>query len=111
MAFKKVCELEDLWEGEMASFEVDGHEVLIIHADGGAVRAVQGICPHQEIPLCEGALQGMTLMCRAHLWQFDVDSGESINPTGCRLALYKVKVEDGAVYVDVEGVTPVYSAA
>lgn len=111
MAFTAVCSLEDLWEGEMRSFMVDAHEVLIIHADGGLVRAVQGTCPHQEIPLVEGALQSHTLMCRAHLWQFNIESGESINPTGCRLSVYPVKVEKDTIYVDVEGIKPFYSAA
>lgn len=111
MAFQKVCNFDDLWEGEMEMYVVDGHEVLVIHADGGLVRAVQGICPHQEIPLVEGALQGHSLTCRAHLWQFDIESGLSVNPTGCHLAQYPVKVEDDVVYVDVEGVEPYYSVA
>jgi toluene monooxygenase system ferredoxin subunit len=111
MAFKEVCKLDDLWEGEMQSFMVDGQEVLVIRADGGLVQAVQGTCPHQEIPLVEGALQGRTLMCRAHLWQFDIGSGQSINPEGCRLSLYPVRVERDAIFVDVEGIEPFYSVA
>jgi toluene monooxygenase system ferredoxin subunit len=111
MAFKEVCKLDDLWEGEMQSFMVDGQEVLVIRADGGLVRAVQGTCPHQEIPLVEGALQGRTLMCRAHLWQFDIASGDSINPEGCKLSLYPVRVESESIFVDVEGIKPYYSAA
>lgn len=111
MAFKKVCSLEDLWEGEMEMYEIDDHEILIIHGDGGFVQAVQGICPHQEIPLVEGTLQGKILTCRAHLWQFDVIAGEGVNPTGCKLATYPVEVRGDDVYVDVEGVQPHYAAA
>lgn len=111
MSFTKVCSLDDLWEGEMELYDVDGHEVLIIHGDGGYVRAVQGICPHQEIPLVEGTLQGKTLTCRAHLWQFDVEVGEGINPTGCKLAIYPSEIRDDDIYVDVEGIKPFYSAA
>jgi toluene monooxygenase system ferredoxin subunit len=111
MAFQQVCKLDDLWEGEMQSFVVAGHEVLVIRADGGMVRAVQATCPHQEIPLVEGALQGHSLMCRAHLWQFDISTGQSINPEGCKLALYPVRLEQDTIFVDVEGVTPFYSAA
>lgn len=111
MALTKVCSLDDLWEGEMETFDVDGHEVLIIHADGGYVQAVQGICPHQEIPLEEGTLQGSTITCRAHLWQFDVKSGEGINPTGCKLAIYKSEVRGDDIYVDVSTAEPLYTAA
>lgn len=104
MAFTKVCTLDDLWEGEMEMFEIGGTEVLVIHCDGGVVHAVQGICPHQEIPLVEGTLQGRTLTCRAHLWQFDVTSGDGINPSDCTLAVYPVEVRGDDVYVDIEGI-------
>ena len=111
MTFQKVCSLDDLWEGEMEMFEIDGHEILIVHGDGGYVQAVQGICPHQEIPLVEGTLQGKVLTCRAHLWQFDVLAGEGVNPTGCKLAIYPVEVRGDDIYVDVEGIEPHYAAA
>ena len=109
MAFKKICSLDDVWEGEMASFELDGHDVLIIHLDGGKVQAWQAVCPHQDIPLEEGTLEFGVLTCRAHLWQFDVATGCSINPTGCELAGYPVRVEGDDILVDVEGVAPKYA--
>jgi len=73
MSFTKVCALDDLWEGEMESFTVNGQEILLVCADGGAVKSFQGICPHQDIPLVEGKFDGKTVICRAHLWQFDAD--------------------------------------
>ena len=69
--FTRVCSLDDLWEGDMESFEVAGKEILVIHADGGDLYAVQGICPHQEIPLEQGTLRAKTLTCRAHLCKWD----------------------------------------
>jgi len=54
MAFKKVCTVEDIWEGEMDSFEVDGKEVLLVCKDGGEFTAFQGICPHQDVPSTRG---------------------------------------------------------
>jgi hypothetical protein len=58
MAFTRLCSLDDVWEGEMESFEVDGHEVLVTVLEGGDVRAYQGVCPHQDIPLAEGTFDG-----------------------------------------------------
>jgi toluene monooxygenase system ferredoxin subunit len=95
----------------MRSFEVDGHEVLIVGLEGGAVRAYQAICPHQEIPLEEGKFDGKTLTCRAHQWVFDATTGVGINPGGCRLAAYPIKIEDNGVFVDTVGVTPCFAVA
>lgn len=100
MGFQRVCSLDDVWEGEMESFEVDGKEVLIVNGEGGLIRAFHGTCPHQDHPLSLGSLEGKTLTCSAHLWQFDIDTGMGTNPTGCSLKAYPVKIEDGDIYVD-----------
>lgn len=109
MTFKQACTLDDLWEGEMASFDIDGQEVLIVWPEGQDVRAFQGVCPHQDIPLVEGKFDGKTLICRAHLWQFDASSGKGINPSDCALAQYPVKVEGDVILVDTEGVKALFA--
>ena len=54
MAFKKVCSVEDIWEGEMDSFEVDGKEVLLICKDGGEFSAFQGVLPSSRYSVGRG---------------------------------------------------------
>ena len=109
MGFARVCALDDLWEGEMESFDVDGHEILLVRVDGEQVHAFQGVCPHQDIPLIEGKFDGTLLVCRAHQWMFDAVTGQGVNPTNCRLAEYPLKIADGDVLVDTAGVTPSFA--
>lgn len=109
MAFKKLCTLDDLWEGEMEAFTLDGHEILLVCATGGEVRAFQNICPHQDIPLVEGKFDGKRIICRAHAWQFDADNGRGINPDDCALAQYPVRIEGEDILVDTAGVTPLFA--
>ena len=109
MTFQKVCTLDELWEGEMTEVEVDGHVIVLVRPDDGEPRAFQGICPHQDIPLVEGRFDGRVLMCRAHQWTFDATTGKGINPGGCRLAEYAVKLEGDDVLVAVEGVEPLFA--
>jgi len=109
MSFTKVCTVDDLWEGEMEPFTVNGHEILLVCAEGGNVKAFQGICPHQDIPLAEGKFDGQKIICRAHLWQFDACSGKGINPDDCALAEYPVKLNGDDILVDTEGVTPLFA--
>ena len=97
--FSRICELDDVWEGEMHVFEVDGQEVLIVHAPDGEVRAYDSVCPHQNHPLGEGELIGCILTCSAHLWQFDVISGNGVNPVDVRLNAYPVKIKNNVIYV------------
>jgi toluene monooxygenase system ferredoxin subunit len=109
MGFARVCSLDDLWEGEMEAFEVDGKEVLLVRVDGGEVRAFQGVCPHQDIPLIEGKFDGKLLVCRAHQWMFDGSSGQGVNPSNCQLAVYPLKIDGDDVMVDTEGVDPLFA--
>ena len=110
MAFEKVCSIDDLWEGDMAAFDINGERVLVIHADGGEVYAVQGICPHQRFELVDGKLEGTALTCSAHLWQFDVKTGAGINPKRCQLACYPAKILDDDVYVNTDGIEPLVAS-
>ncbi|TAM12857.1 MAG: 2Fe-2S ferredoxin [Nevskiaceae bacterium] len=109
MAFEKLCELDDLWEGEMESFEIRGVEILVVWPTDGEIIAYQGLCPHQDIPLAEGKFDGKTLICRAHSWTFDGCSGVGINPSDCCLARYPIKVVGNDVLVDIDGVKPMFA--
>lgn len=93
--------LDDLWEGEYADIEIEDDFILLIHCPDGVIRAYQGYCPHQEQALADGECDGGVLTCSAHLWQFDIYTGEGINPDGCQLYQYEVRVEDEIIYVGI----------
>lgn len=111
VTFQKVGTLDDLWEGEMLEVEAGSHVILLVWPEGGDLRAFQGVCPHQDIPLAEGKFDGRVVMCRAHQWTFDARTGEGINPGKCRLAEYPVKLDGDDILVAVEGVQPQFAAA
>ena len=111
MAFTKICQVDDVWEGEMESFQVNGKDILLVCADGGAIKAFQGICPHQDIPLIDGTFDGKKIICKAHLWQFDAGTGLGINPSSCKLAEYPVQIVGDDVLVDATSVEPLFAQA
>ncbi|WP_255466292.1 Rieske 2Fe-2S domain-containing protein [Ramlibacter sp. WS9] len=100
-AFVEVCAVEDLWMGEMESFEVASHEVLILNVDG-ELQAFDGICPHQSVSLVEGRFDGKVLTCRAHEWSFDACTGEGINPKAECLRRFALRIEGGKVFVSTD---------
>ena len=111
MAFTKVCVVDDLWEGEMQSFQLNGKEVLLVCNDGGEIKAFQGICPHQDIPLIDGKFDGKKIICKAHLWQFDAGTGKGINPSNCALTEYPVQIDGDDVLIDTTSVEPLFAQA
>jgi len=60
----------------------------------GRFSAIDGICPHQgggRWPT--GALEGTTVTCPWHGWQFDVRTGKTPLGPKIKQAVYEVKIE------------------
>ena len=109
MGFQKVCDLDELWEGDMDVFDVGDKEILLVHLEGGKVVATQNICPHQNFELVEGSVSGTILTRKAHLWQFDLNVCKGINPKHSELAQYPIEIRGEEIYVDPSGDEPKYS--
>jgi toluene monooxygenase system ferredoxin subunit len=100
MTFVRVLGEDDLWLGELRAVRVEGERVLVLRTDAG-VFAYQDRCPHLGVPLSQGTLDGCTLTCAAHHFQYDATTGRGINPSNVRLRAYAVRREAGDILVDV----------
>jgi len=90
---------DDLWAGEMLFHTLsDGVDVVVLNV-GGRVVAYQGRCPHQDTTLDDACFDGDTLVCTAHLWEFDAATGKGLNPANTRLREFPVEIKDGGIYV------------
>ena len=96
----KVGALKEVPQGSAVQVILGGGAVAVCNV-GGALHAMNGICPHAGGPLGHGALHGATLVCPFHAWAFDCITGRSDAGDGLRQATYPVKVENGDVWVDV----------
>jgi toluene monooxygenase system ferredoxin subunit len=101
MTYRTAMPLAELWDGEMQACRIDGRPVLLLKLDG-RVCAYADRCAHQGVPLSEGELADGVLTCRAHHWQYDASSGRGINPAAARLQAYPVRIEDGAILIEVD---------
>jgi toluene monooxygenase system ferredoxin subunit len=71
--------------------------------------AVIGYGVDSVLIIVEAEFDGTVLTCPSHSWTWDMNTGEPIHPQESALAEYPVKIEDGVVYVDTEGVTPLFT--
>lgn len=99
MTEKRICRVEDVPSNGLKECEVEnGTPVLIINS-GDDFFACNAICPHQEVPLCEGMFDGKVLTCHMHLWQWDVASGAPIGLAEAPLEMFDVSVDDGWISI------------
>lgn len=104
--WRRVADLAAFDARGLVEVEVDGTLVLLAR-DGGRVRAMQGLCPHQFARLADGAVKDGWLQCPHHMARFRLDDG-MCGPGWVLPALrrYRVRIEDGAVLLGVP-LTPV----
>ena len=86
--------LPDLEEGSTLLIECSSGPILLCKV-GGELRAVDGICPHQEMTLEGSRIRRGMLICPHHGGRFDLDDGRSMSPlTKKGLKLLDVKMID-----------------
>jgi toluene monooxygenase system ferredoxin subunit len=102
MSFQSVLREEELWIGEKLGLEIAGRKLLLVNVDG-VVHAFEDRCAHQSWPLSRGKLAGRQLICALHHWCYDACTGVGLNPTGVALRAYSVRVENGEIWVDLDG--------
>jgi len=93
---------EELWDGDMAGVSAGKEKVLILRSND-ELRAFKDFCPHKGTPLSDGDLSDGVLTCNVHLWEFDVASGDSVNPCGEKLEGFPIRCNAGRIEVEVAG--------
>jgi toluene monooxygenase system ferredoxin subunit len=102
MAKRMVCRVAEVPENSLKECEADGLKLVVANA-GGEFIGFQAMCPHQDVPLCEGLFDGQTLTCHMHLWQWDVRSGAPLGIAEVPLQRYPLEREGDALYLAAGG--------
>lgn len=97
--FTDVASLEDLPDGKMKKFEVDGKDVVVVsHEDG--IHAFGGTCSHAGCGLWEGKLSGHEVQCQCHGSVFDITDGSVIHgPATAPVPSYETRKREGKLQV------------
>ena len=98
--FVKLATLDDIPPGAGVEVEHDGRIYALFNV-GGAIHAIDGVCPHQGGPLADGVLEGTCVSCPWHGWEFDVCTGKTPLGPKIKQAVFDVKIEGRDVLVSV----------
>ena len=101
-AWVRIAAENELAPGECGEYVARDRIVALYNVDG-TFYALDGICPHQGGPLGKGTLAGCIVTCPWHGFQFDVTTGQHQTSRSLVHPTFRVKVEGGGVWVDVEG--------
>lgn len=97
--FVKVAKLATIPPGEVVGFDVGDNRVCVANV-GGKLYALDGYCTHAGGPM--GVLYGKRFLCPFHGGEFDVETGQAIQPPARgALPMYKVRVTGDDVEVEM----------
>src|SRR3989454_6304716 len=102
MTKRLVCRVADVPENGLRECEAEGGLRLVVANAGGEFFGFQAVCPHQDVPLCEGLFDGSVLTCHMHLWQWDIRTGAPLGLAEAPLQRYPLVVEGGSLYLGGE---------
>lgn len=97
--FRTVGKADEVGEGAMKVFDVDGTTVGVARI-GGTLYGISDICTHRQCNLMPEDLDGTQIECECHGSVFDVTSGAVINgPATEPIATYEAREEGGDLQV------------
>jgi 3-phenylpropionate/trans-cinnamate dioxygenase ferredoxin subunit len=99
--FVPAIKASELAEGTMQALDVGGVHLLLARI-GGEVSALSGTCTHEDANLGLGFIVEDRVVCPLHLSQFDLRTGQVLNPPATApLRSYNVKIEGETIFIEV----------
>ena len=96
----RLASIDEIPIGEGRAYHVGKYTIAVFRLRGGALRALDNVCPHRGGPLSEGIVGAGTILCPFHAWKFELVSGEC-HTEPCKLRTFPVREEQGSVYVSL----------
>lgn len=100
MAGTVLCKVVELAPDSMLECDAGGGRKVCVARSGDAFFAFQAECPHQELAMCDGSIDGNVVTCLGHLWQWDARTGEPQGLAEQPLTVYRLRREGDAILLD-----------
>jgi ferredoxin-nitrite reductase len=95
-----VAKPKDLAPETACAVRGGGRDLALVCAADGFF-ALDNSCPHSGGPLGEGLVQGRTITCPLHGWQFDTHTGRCLTEKRPDQCTYPVRIEGDQVFVEL----------
>ncbi|WP_414650144.1 MocE family 2Fe-2S type ferredoxin [Devosia sp.] len=98
----QACSADDVDEEDVIRFDHQGKVFAIYRSPDDRFYATDGLCTHEQISLADGLVMDDIIECPKHNGRFNYKTGEAKGAPVCvNLRTYPVKLEDGAVFIEV----------
>src|SRR5688572_8130140 len=103
MGWMDACAADAILPEDVIRFDHGGRTYAIYRTADDQYFATDGLCTHEQVHLADGFVIDSIIECPKHNGRFDFTTGEAKGAPVCiDLATYRVKVENGRVFVELE---------
>jgi 3-phenylpropionate/trans-cinnamate dioxygenase ferredoxin subunit len=96
------CAIDDIETEDVLGVECAGRSLAIYRSPEDSFYATGALCTHEHALLSDGYVFGDTIECPKHNGRFNYKTGDPTRAPACeRLKTYRVKLEDGQVFVQI----------
>jgi nitrite reductase/ring-hydroxylating ferredoxin subunit len=99
--FVKVASVSEITIGTGKPIEIGQQTVALFNVDG-KFHCIHNTCKHRGGPLGEGDLEGTTVTCPWHGFQYDVTSGKCLTNPSIQVATFPVQIDGSDIKVAIE---------
>ena len=98
----EACAAGDIDEEDVMRFDHGGRTYAIYRSPEDEYFATDGLCTHEKVHLANGLVMDDIIECPKHNGRFNYKTGQAKGaPVTVPLRTFPIKVEDGAVFVDI----------
>jgi len=96
----RVAKADEVEEGKGLVVEAGGKCLAVFKVDG-TFHVIDNTCVHRGGPLGEGEVEGDTVTCPWHGWEYNVTTGHCLNNPSSHVRAYSTVLENGEVKVEL----------
>jgi nitrite reductase (NADH) small subunit len=108
MSWTRIAGISEARPGEVMEALHEGEAYAVCNVSG-EIRVLSGVCPHAGGPLGNGALDGGTITCPFHGWEFDSATGVCLMDDSVTVPTYPVRVEGDQILADLPEADPAHA--
>ena len=99
----EACKVDDLGKEDVMRFEHGARALAIYRTADDRFFATDALCTHEQADLTCGLVMGTIIECPKHNGRFDFVTGKAKRvPARIDLKTYRVRVENGSVFVLID---------
>ena len=101
MPFVRIASQSELPPNNEAKEFPCGDKTICVANVNGTITAMDNVCLHRGGPLGQGTIEKGKVVCPWHGWAWDPSSGQAAHNPNAKVAVYRLKIENGDVLIEL----------